>query len=86
MTKEEVVRLAMDAFGWKEAKCISWYKLENKLLGGNSPFELVNRGEADRVIAFLKSKRAERGDEDSKNSGAKDPKERLKRLRFTDES
>lgn len=82
MTKEEIVRLAMDAFGWKEAKCLSWYKLENKFLGGNSPFELVQRGEEDKVVAFLKSKRRERDPEEIQGANKKDNLKPLKRLTF----
>lgn len=64
MTKQEIIALAMESFGWKEAKCLSWFKLENKLLGGNSPFELMQRGETDKVVQFLKRKRAERTRDD----------------------
>lgn len=29
LTKEEVVKLAMDSYQWKEAKCLSWYNFQN---------------------------------------------------------
>ena len=66
LTKDEVIRLAMQTFGWKEAKCLSWYKLQNKLLGGNSPFELVQRQQTSKIVAMLRQKQdlKERTDRD----------------------
>ena len=60
LTKDEVVRLAMLSFGWKELKCLSWYKLQNPHLGGNSPMELVQRKQTAKLVTFLKQKAAER--------------------------
>ena len=59
-TKEEVIQFAMDALQWKEAKCLSWYKLQIPQLGGNSPKELVQRGQTSRVIEYLLQKKRER--------------------------
>lgn len=58
LTKEEVVKLAMDSYQWKEAKCLSWYKLQNKYLGGNSPMELVQRKQTAKIVDFLRKKAA----------------------------
>ena len=60
LTKEEVIRLAMDSFQWKELKCLSWYKIQNRFLGGNSPKELVQRKQTSKIIAFLKQKAIDR--------------------------
>lgn len=59
LTKEEVIALAMEAFQWKELKCLSWYKLQNPHLGGNSPMELVQRKQTSKIVAFLRKKAAE---------------------------
>ncbi|MBC7396671.1 MAG: hypothetical protein H7333_04435 [Bdellovibrionales bacterium] len=60
MTKEEVIQLAMDCFLWKELKCLSWYKLQNPSLSGNSPKELVQRGQTSKLVVFLKKKAQDR--------------------------
>lgn len=60
LTKDEVIRLAMEAFQWKELKCLSWYKLQNRHLGGNSPMELVQRHQTSKIVAFLRRKASER--------------------------
>lgn len=57
---EEIIELAMEKLQWKRPKVLSWYKLENPHLGGARPEELVNRGESDRVIAFLDRREGER--------------------------
>lgn len=57
---EEIIELAMEKLQWKRPKVLSWYKLENPHLGGARPEELVNRGESDRVIAFLVRRERER--------------------------
>ncbi|MBS1958289.1 MAG: hypothetical protein JST80_02335 [Bdellovibrionales bacterium] len=59
LTKNEVIALAMSSFKWKEAKCLSWYKLQNVHLGGNSPMELVQRGQTGLIVEFLRRKRDE---------------------------
>ena len=56
LNKDEVIRLAMESFQWKELKCLSWYKLQNVHLGGNSPMELVQRKQTGLIIEFLKNK------------------------------
>ncbi len=61
LTKDDVIQLAMQCFGWKELKCLSWYKLQNPSLGGNSPMELVQRKQTAKIVVFLKSKAAVRG-------------------------
>ena len=58
LTKEEVIQLAMDAFDWKELKCIAWYKLEIKGLAGNSPKELVQRGQTSKIVELLKREKS----------------------------
>lgn len=63
MTKDEIVALAMECFQWKELKCLSWYKLQNPHLGGNSPKELVQRGQTSKIVEFLESKRFEQSPE-----------------------
>ena len=60
LNKNEVIKLAMEAFQWKEAKVISWYKLQNPHLGGNSPMELVQRKQTLKLIDFLKQKTLDR--------------------------
>ncbi len=60
LTKEEVIQLAMDCFQWKELKCLSWYKIQNRFLGGNSPKELVQRGQTAKIVVFLKQKAQDR--------------------------
>jgi hypothetical protein len=60
LTKDEVIRLAMHAFQWKELKCLSWYKLQTPHLGGNSPMELVQRKQTSKIVAYLKKKESER--------------------------
>ena len=57
-SKEEIVELAMDAFQWKEAKVLSWYKLQIPQLSGNSPKELVQREQTSTLVTFLKKKKA----------------------------
>jgi hypothetical protein len=57
-SKEEIIEIAMDAYQWKEAKVLSWYKLQIPQLGGNSPKELVQRGQTSTLITFLKKKKA----------------------------
>ena len=57
LTKDEVITLAMECFQWKELKCLSWYKLQNPSLGGNSPKELVQRKQTGKLVVFLNSKR-----------------------------
>jgi hypothetical protein len=61
LTKEEVIQLAMQCFNWKEAKCISWYKLQNPLLGGNSPMELVQREQTSKILVFFAQKKLHSG-------------------------
>jgi hypothetical protein len=63
-SKEEIIELAMQAFEWKEAKCLSWYKLQTAHLGGNSPMELVQRKQTAKIIAYLQQKAAERKSRD----------------------
>jgi hypothetical protein len=60
MTKEQIIEMAMDCLGWKEAKCVSWYTQENRWLGGNSPRELMQRGETEKVVKFLQQRLKER--------------------------
>lgn len=60
MSHEEVIQFAMDKLKWKRLKVLSWYRLENPHLGGARPEELVNRGQADRVLAFLDRRERER--------------------------
>ena len=60
LNKAEVIRLAMDSFLWKESKCLSWYKLQNSYLGGNSPMELVQRQQTSKIVVFLKKKALDR--------------------------
>lgn len=55
-----VLDLAKDTYGWTKAKLLSWYKKENKNLGGASPRELVNRGEGQAVVDFLIRKSLEK--------------------------
>jgi hypothetical protein len=62
--KPYIIKLAKDCLNWKEAKIISWYKLENRWLGGVSPHELVNRGEGQKVIDFLESRRSDPNSEE----------------------
>jgi hypothetical protein len=57
-SKDEIIEIAMDAYQWKEAKVLSWYKLQIPQLGGNSPKELVQRGETSTLVIFLKKKKA----------------------------
>lgn len=59
LTKAEVIALAMQSFRWKEAKCLSWYKLQNVHLGGNSPMELVQRQQTSLIVEFLRRKSAD---------------------------
>jgi hypothetical protein len=65
-TKEEIIELAMEAFQWKEAKCLSWYKLQIPQLGGNSPLELVQRQQTSRIIDFLGKARSNREKQDAR--------------------
>lgn len=58
--KEQIIKLAIECLGWKEQKIKSWYKLENRWLNGLSPHELVMRGEHQKVIDFLESRRQDR--------------------------
>ena len=58
LSKEEVIQLAMESYQWKELKCLSWYKLQNPHLGGNSPMELVQRKQTAKIVSFLKKKAA----------------------------
>ena len=60
LTKEEVIQLAINSFQWKELKCLSWYKIQNRFLGGNSPKELVQRQQTSKIVAFLKQKAIDR--------------------------
>jgi hypothetical protein len=60
LSREEVIRLAMDTYAWKESKCVSWYKLQIPQLGGNSPMELVQRGQTGKLVSFLRKKLDER--------------------------
>lgn len=60
MTKEQIIELAMECLGWKEAKCLSWFTLENRWLDGNSPKELMQRGETETLVKFLRRRQAER--------------------------
>ena len=53
LTREEVIQLAMTAYGWTERKCSDWYKLEVKGLNGNSPKELVERKQTGKIVEFL---------------------------------
>jgi len=57
-SKDEIIEIAMDAYQWKEAKVLSWYKLQIPQLGGNSPKELVQRGQTSKLITFLQKKKA----------------------------
>lgn len=57
ITKEEVIALAMEVMDWKLSRAISWYKTENRWFKGNSPKELVQRGEGQTLIDFLESRR-----------------------------
>ena len=50
LSKAEILKLAMDAYAWKESKCVSWYKLQIPQLGGNSPMELVQRGQTGKLV------------------------------------
>ena len=58
-SKEEIIELAMEAFEWKESKCLSWYKLQIPQLNGNSPMELVQRGQTSKIIDFLDKRHLE---------------------------
>lgn len=51
-----VLELAWETYGWTNAKILSWYKKENRNLGGASPKELVDRGEGLKVVEFLAQK------------------------------
>jgi hypothetical protein len=64
-TKDEIITLAMNAFQWKELKCLSWYKLQTPHLGGNSPMELVQRRQTSKIIEYLNQKVAERSPKSS---------------------
>ena len=75
LTKDEVIRLAMRSFGWKELKCLSWYKLQNPNLGGNSPMELVQRGQTGKLVEFLERKAAEK---ERREEGEAPPKLRIR--------
>jgi hypothetical protein len=73
MNKEEIISLAMERLGWTERKVRSWYKKENNWLKGNSPKELVERGESEIVVEFLMSRQKDL-DEDDKGEDV-EPKE-----------
>jgi len=64
MKKEEIISLAMERLGWNEKKVRSWYKKENNWLKGNSPKELVERGEFDKVVDFLMSRQKDLDEDD----------------------
>ena len=53
LTRDQVIRLAMQTFGWTERKCTDWFKLEIKGLNYNSPMELVNRKETGKIVELL---------------------------------
>lgn len=60
LTREQVIEMAQDAFGWSMQKILSWYELENAGLNKSRPSELVDRGDTDKIIAFLAKRKAER--------------------------
>jgi hypothetical protein len=56
----EIIILAMECFEWTREKVLSWYERENPRLNKSRPSELVARGQGQKVIEFLESKRQER--------------------------
>lgn len=59
-TMEQIVTLAIECFGWKRPKVLSWYAKENLRLKKARPQELVDRGQGELVIEFLEERRRER--------------------------
>lgn len=68
VTMNDIIELAMDAFGWKKQKVMSWYSKENPRLKKARPSELVDRGQGKQVIEFLEAKKQERLDNQRRNT------------------
>jgi hypothetical protein len=60
LTMDQVIEMAIDAFGWPRKKVLSWYELENPALRKSRPSELVDRGDTDKIIEFLERRKRER--------------------------
>ena len=60
VTMDDVITAAMDAFGWKKQKVMSWYNKENPRLNKSRPSEKVDRGLGKQVLEFLEEKYEER--------------------------
>lgn len=60
LSKEEVIKLAMEKLGWKRPKVLSWYELENPHLKKTRPSELVDRCDTDSIVELLNRRERER--------------------------
>jgi hypothetical protein len=59
LSQEEIISMAMDAFGWPYKKILSWYNKENANLNKARPSELVERGNTDPIVELLKRRSSE---------------------------
>lgn len=59
LSQEEIIVMAMQAFGWSRKKILSWYVKENASLKKARPSELVERGNTDPIVELLKRRAQE---------------------------
>jgi hypothetical protein len=59
LSQEEIIVMAMDAFGWSYKKILSWYNKENANLKKARPSELVERGNTDPIVELLQRRSIE---------------------------
>ena len=56
-SKESIIDLAIEVFGWGKTRVLFWYRTFNCFLNDYSPAQLVEQGEGQRVIDYLEKER-----------------------------